>query len=183
MILQFKRETMKAVNFRVQGRILEANGRYALLLHDTQPKPEAGPLLYLRLAFTTAGVEEPVFPAFLLDDWGNEIKSTDLYKWVDEFAPQFPRAELFGFDAAGQETQLFLRELELVGKWPCYAYPAAATPVGEGVLVEAILLPDEAVGKPVKIKRPSWVERPLRRARVQWWQVPPTIQTIAGILT
>ena len=174
---------MKAVKQRVAGQIFELNGRFALMLHNNHPEPDARQLLYLRCAFITVGVEEPIFPAFLLDDWGNEIKSLELYNWVDEFAPQFPRAELFGFDASGQETQLFLRELEQYNQWPCYAYTAADTPIQEGVLVEAILLPDETVTEPVKIKRPSWVERPLRRARVQWWQIPPTLQTAVGILT
>ena len=174
---------MKAVKQGVQGELFEVNGRFALLLHHAQPEPKTQQLIYLRFAFITLGVEEHIFPAFLLDDWGNEIKSLELYNWVDEFAPQFPRAELFGFDEAGQETQLFLRELELYSKRPCYAYPAANTAIGDGLLIEAILLPDATVTEPVKIKRPSWVLPPLRRARVQWWQVPPTIQAAAGILT
>lgn len=174
---------MNAVKQRVQGQLLAANGRYALLLYNDQPEPEAHPLVYLRFAFITLGVEDLIFPAFLLDDWGNEIKSVELYNWVDEFAPQFPRAELFGFAASGQETQLFLRELEQYGKWPCYAYPSADVPISDGVLIEAILLPDETVPKPVKMKRPSWVKRPLRRARVQWWQVPPNTQAVGDILT
>lgn len=174
---------MKAVNLQVQGKILAANGRYALLLQQPNPEPTAGPVIYLRLAFITQGIEEHIFPAFLLDDWGSEIKSLALYDWVDEFAPQFPRAELFGFDQSGQETQLFLRELEQYSKWPCYAYPAADTAVAQGRLIEAILLPDADAAEPSKIKRPSWIERPLRRAQVQWWQVPPTIQSTAQILT
>lgn len=174
---------MKAVKQRVQGQLLAMNGRYALLLHDTHPEPEAPQLVYLRFAFVTVGVEEHFFPAFLLDDWGNEIKSLELYNWVDEFAVQFPRAELFGFDESGQETQLFLRELEPYGLLPCYAYPAADTAVSDGVLVEAIMLPDEGVTEPVKIKRPSEVKRPLRRARVQWWRVAPKTQSTEGILT
>lgn len=174
---------MRAVKLQVQGQILSANGRFALLLHNPHPEPESSSLVYLRLAFITVGVEEYIFPAFLLDDWGHEIKSLAVYDWVDEFAPQFPRAELFGFDRTGQETQLFLRELEQYSKWPCYAYPAANTAVTDGRRIEAILLPDETVRAPEKIKRPGWVERPLRRAQVQWWQVPPAIQSIAEILT
>lgn len=174
---------MKAVKQRVQGQLLAANGRFALLLQNIQPEPDAAPLIYVRYAFITLGVEEHIFPAFLLDDWGNEIKGLALYDWVAEFAPQFPRAELFGFDESGQETQLFLRELEQYAKWPCYAYPTADASIAEGVLIEAVLLPDETVTEPTKVKRPSWVERPLRQAQVQWWQVPPTTQTAAGILT
>ncbi len=178
-----KQRTMKAIKQCVAGRIFEANGSYALLLQHVHPELEAKQLVYLRHAFITMGAEEHIFPGFLLDDWGNEIKSLELYNWVDEFAPQFPRAELFGVDESGQETQLFLRELEQYSKWPCYAYAAVDTPINEGVLITAILLPDETVNEPVQIKRPSWVERPLRRAQVQWWQVPPTIQSLDGILT
>lgn len=174
---------MKTVKQRVAGQIFTANGRFALLLHSSTPEPDASQLIYLRFAFVRIGTEEPVFPALLLDDWGAEIKSLDLYNWVDEFGPQFPRAELFGYDAYGQETQLFLRELEQYSKWPCFAYPTADTPLNDGLLIEAILLPDEAATEPVKIKRPSWVERPLRRAAVQWWQVPTNLQTATSILT
>lgn len=174
---------MKAVKQRVQGEILAANGRYALLLRNTSPERDAAPLIYLRFAFITLGVEEHIFPSFLLDDWGSEIKSLELYDWIDEFAPQFPRAELFGFEENGQETQLFLRELEQYNKWPCYAYRTVETAVSDGLLVEAILLPDASVTEPVKIKRPSWVKRPLHRAQVQWWQVSPGIQSASKILT
>lgn len=174
---------MKAVKQRVAGRIFEVNGRYALLLQNARPEPDDPHLLYLRWAFITLGAEEPIFPAILLDDWGSEITSLSLYNWIDEFGSRFPRAELFGFDAFGQETQLFLRELEPHSRWPCYAYPAAGTPVREGMLIEAILLPNTSVTEPMKIKRPSWVELPLRRAQVQWWQVPPAIQTAVAVLT
>lgn len=174
---------MKAIKQRVAAEIMEANGRYAILLHNVQPEPEAKQLIYLRHAFITIGAEEHIFPGFLLDDWGSEIKSLAVYDWVDEFAPQFPRAELFGFDESGQETQLFLRELEPYSKWPCYAYPAGDSPINQGVLIEAVLLPDKTTPAPIQIKRPSWVERPLRRARVQWWQVPPTTQSLDTILT
>jgi hypothetical protein len=174
---------MKAVKQRVAGRIFEVNGRYALLLHNAQPELDDPQLIYLRCAFITMGAEEPIFPASLLDDWGSEITSLALYNWIDEFGSQFPRAELFGFDAFGQETQLFLRELEQHSRWLCYAYPAADTPVRDGMLIKAILLPDASVTEPMKIKRPSWVELPLRRAQVQWWQVPPAIQTAVAILT
>jgi hypothetical protein len=174
---------MKAVKLQVQGQILAANGRFALLLQQPNPDSKTKSSIYLRFAFVTQGIEEHIFPAFLLDDWGSEIKSLALYDWVDQFAPQFPRAELFGFDQSGQETQLFLRELEQYSQWPCYAYPAADTAVHQGHRIEAILLPDAAAIKPVKIKRPGWVERPLRRAQTQWWQVPTTIQSIAQILT
>ena len=174
---------MKAVNLRVQGAILTANGRYAVLLQNANPEQGAVPLVYLRFAFITMGVEEHIFPSFLLDDWGSEIKSLELYAWIDEFAPQFPRAELFGFDESGQEAQLFLRALEQYSKWPCYAYLTADTAVQDGQLLDAILLPDDSVTTPTKMKQPSWAKLPLRRARVKWWQVPTGFQSASEILT
>ena len=174
---------MQAVKHGIDGRLLAENGRFALLLFDPEPGPETAVSLYLRYAFLTQGAEEPLFPAFILDDWGGEIKSLSLYDWFDEFAVQFPRAELFGFDGQGRPTQRFLRELELFSQWVCYAYSAPDTPLAAGVLVEAVLLPDETVKAPVKIKRPSWIKRPLRAARVAWWRVPPGISTLVSILT
>ncbi len=166
---------MKTITQRMRGRLIEENGRYALLLLDPQPPKNSPDLLYLRYAFVTQGGEELLFPAFILDDWGSEIKSLKLYDWFNGFAPQFPRAELFGLDAAGREMQRFVRQLELYSKLPCYAYPGPNTPLADGALVEAILLPDKSLQEPVRIKRPSDLKRPLRAARVSWWQVNPTI--------
>jgi hypothetical protein len=72
-------------------------------------------------------------------------------------------------------VQYFVRELELYAKLPAYVYPDKETPLAEGKLLSAILLPDESVGAPEKIKRPSHLKRPLNSARVTWWQVPSTL--------
>ena len=169
---------MKTVKQRVSGRLVEGNGRYALLLLDDKPGKNAAGLLYLRYAFVTQGTESPIFPAFILDDWGGEIKSLALYDWFHEYADQFPRAEVFGLDGNGRETQRFLRELDLYSRWPCYAYTTPNAPVTDGLLVEAILLPGESIQEPVKIKRPSEVKRPLCSAKASWWRVNPAITTI-----
>lgn len=168
---------MKAVTQPVQGSLFAEDGRAALLLRDSQPQAETADSLYLLFAFVTREREERVLPALILDDWGAEIKSLNLYEWVNEFGDQFPRAELFGFDLGGRERQYFLRELELYARLPCYAYPRRHTPLSEGLLVEAILLPDEEAATPRQTKRPIQVKRPLRSARVSWWQVPPAITT------
>jgi hypothetical protein len=168
---------VKAVRQRVQGTLLTGNGRTALLLRDARPEAATAEVLYLRYAFVTQGVESHVLPAFVLDDWGKEIKSLELYEWVREYGDQFPRAEVFGFDLSGKATQVFLRELELVSKLPCYAYPTKETPLAAGVLVEAILLPDPGVTTVEKAKRPPATEvgQPLRSARVSWWRANPLL--------
>ncbi|WP_420644837.1 hypothetical protein [Candidatus Leptofilum sp.] len=170
----------RAVVKRVSGRLLweneaKRNGRTALLLTDSQPDRDAVNLLYLRFAFVIMGTEAPLYPRFLIDDWGGEVRGTAVYQWVKENGNQFPRAEIFGFDGQGNDVQFFVRELELYAKLPCTAYPDRDVPLAEGVPVHAILLPDESVTEPNKIKRPSGLKRPLSAARVSWWRVPTTL--------
>lgn len=163
---------MKAIRHRVQGKLWQENGRSALLLLDPFPTKEAAHLLYLRYALVTMGREEHIFPALLVDDWGAEIRGLKVYRWVGEHGNKFPRATVFGFEADGTDTQVFLRELELYVTLPVYAYPSRDTDLTAGVRLDAILLPDKGTATPERVKRPSAYERPLRSARVQWWQVP-----------
>lgn len=170
----------KAVGQRVSGRLLwedeaERNGRLALLLTAPKPELDAVDTLVLRFALVLMGTEAHLFPSFLIDDWGGEVRGQTLYDWVRENGNHFPRAEVFGFDRYGASEQYFVRELELYAKLPVYAYPDRETPLAEGKLLSAILLPDEAVTVPEKIKRPSQLQRPLASARVTWWRVPPNI--------
>lgn len=166
---------MRVVTQRVQGKLLVDNGRYALLLLNQEPEQTADALLYLRFAYVFQGVETPIFPVSLLDDWGNEVEKKALFDWVREFADEFPRAELFGYEWDGTETQCFLRELELMEKLHCYAYTNKNAPLSDGVRVEAVLLADDGVAEVVKIKRPSVVKRPLSLAKLSWYQAPQTI--------
>ncbi len=169
---------MKAIRFHVYGKILAGNGRFALLLLEENPKTETADSLYLRFPFVVQGSEELVFPAFLLDDWGGEVKGAGLYAWFVDYSAQFPRAELFGFTLDGSQTQLFLRDLEIYAKLPCYVYLPGQLEVRQGTLVNAILLPDPAATTPQKIKRPLQMKRPFALARLSWWQVPPQQTTI-----
>ena len=160
---------MQPISHRVRGALFRRNGRLALLLDDE------GEPFYLRFAFVTQGPEEPVFPAFLLDDWGGERGDLDVYQWAYEEGFRFPRANLFGFEADGRETQLFLRELELYFKYPCYVVPRRKTPVTEGARLDVILLPDPAhEGKPEKAEAPAELPWPLRRAAARWRRVNPS---------
>ncbi|MFZ0546002.1 MAG: hypothetical protein WAM60_11220, partial [Candidatus Promineifilaceae bacterium] len=67
---------MKAFRQKINGLIL---GDKAGLVWDVSADP-----IYLRFAFVTLGKEDHVFPAFVLDDWGNEIKGVGLYEWIQE---------------------------------------------------------------------------------------------------
>lgn len=165
---------MKAIAQHIHGSVLMQNEETAVLLHDPAPTEATAVSHYLRFAFIIRGPEQHVFPALGLDDWGREMRGLALYRWVREHGEQFPRAEVFGFDPDGSKTQFFLRALELYAKLPCYVYPAADTPLPDGRLVNAILLPTPDVTEPVRLRSgPKAVERPLRSAHVSWWQVPP----------
>jgi hypothetical protein len=164
----------RAIGQYVHGMLFVDNGRATLLITDLDPALETERSIYLRFAFPFQGTEEPILPVSVLDDWGDEIGGLGLYEWVREFGEQFPRAELFGFDLNGQERQCFLRELELHGRMPCYAYRARDVPLSQGILVESIMLAEASVLVPRKIKPPPTVKRPLRSAMVTWWVVNST---------
>lgn len=167
---------MRAVSQRIAGKLFIDNGRGAITLFDPAAPKDGQDLLFLRYAFITRGPEDHIFPAFLLDDWGTEVRSLRLYDWVREYGDRFPRGELFGFEQDGRETQLFLRELELYARYPLYAFASRRQPVEEGVLLSAILLPVAgATAVPQRIKRPADIPFPLKRARVSWWEVGESV--------
>ncbi len=166
---------MRAIRQKVQGKIFEEAGRVAIWLRQGDEIVEGIDVqeIYLRYALTVMGPETHTFPAFLLDDWGNEVKKLGLYKWIREKGEMSPRAEVFGFTREGQESQWFLRELEIYFKHPLYVFPTKATPLGEGKLVSAVMLTGDAEKQPMQIKRPAELDAPLRRSAVTWWRVPP----------
>jgi hypothetical protein len=173
---------VKAISQPVQGTILVEANHSALLLRSVAPASPSAESLYLRYAYILQGTEAPILPAFVLDDWGSEVKGLDLYQWVHQFGDQFPRAEMFGFELNGGETQCFLRELELQAQLLCYAYPTKETPLAAGVAVEAILLLDDLVTVPQRIQRPRSFSRPLRSAKVSWWLVKPPVTSLTFLL-
>ncbi|MCL4868143.1 MAG: hypothetical protein KJ063_04175 [Anaerolineae bacterium] len=158
---------MRPISQKVNGVLYEKEGETALLLDDA-----AAPL-FLRYAFVIQGPEDPIFPAFLLDDWGREIGKLALYQWVAENGNLFPRAEIFGYELDGRETQVFLRALELYARYPCYVYPDKDAPVERGRLLRHILIPEAIAATPAKTKRPDNPHLPLARARLSWWHINP----------
>ena len=185
-----KEVNVRSVNKRVVGKLLESNGRFALLLQHPNPDRAASGLVYLRFAFVTQGKERHIFPKFLLDDWGREVRLLKTFAWVQKNGAQFPRAEIFGQQTDGTHIQLFVRELELFAKFPCYFFPAQDTPVDEGRLLKTILIPNPTTTIPEQIysaKELCWfgedgkgarLKRPLSRARVNWWYVPPNTEAL-----
>ena len=167
---------MRAVAQRVAGTLLEEEDRVGLILRDSKPAQEVQDVVILRFAFVVRGpgIGDHVFPAFILDDWGREIRSLKLYRWVRENGDRFPRAEIFGFERDGRETQCFLRELELYARLPCYVYDNMESHIPNGRQVNAVFLPDDSVkdAKLIAKPRPKEVEQPLRRAMVTWWRIP-----------
>jgi hypothetical protein len=167
---------MKAIREKVQGKIYEKGGRIAVWLRQGEEAVEGVDVqeFYLRYALTVMGPETHVFPALLLDDWGNEIKKLGLYKWIRDNGELSPRAELFGFTSEGQSSQWFLRELELYFKYPLYVFPTRETALNEGKLVSVVMVTGDPEMQPEQIKRPAELDAPLRRSDVAWWRVPPS---------
>jgi len=161
----------QVIRQHVHGTLFAEKDRATLFLVDMEPASETDRSIYLCFAYPVQGSEEPILPMLVLDDWGSEIRGLGLYQWVREFGEQFPRAELFGYDLHGRERQCFLRELELHGRMPCYAYQAKDLPLSQGILVESIFMADESGPTPRRLPHPPPVGRPLRWAKVSWWAV------------
>lgn len=161
---------MRPLTQRIDGALYEReDGTTELLL------AEGAGRIYVRYGLVKLGTDQVVFPALALDDWGNERKTLDLYRWIYEEGQRFPRAEVFGFTVDGRETQIFLRDLEIFMKYPCYAYESRKAPVKEGRRVEAVLVPGEGgAERPGEAGVPAGVAWPLRHAAVRWLHVEET---------
>lgn len=151
------------------ARLLRDGDRIALWLDDSRPG------LLLRFALTERGTERAVFPALILDDWGDEIKGRRLYRWFRENADQYPRAEVFGVDLTGAAVQRFVRELEPFYRFHCYAYADADAPLDSGQLVEAVIVPDPARTATAAMKRSAEIDPLLSWSRLTWWAAPPAL--------
>ena len=153
---------MQPIQQRLNGHLFHRKGQIILLLADD------GPELFLRFAYVRRGVETNIFPSFLLDDWGSEVRKLALYRWIDEFGEQFPRAEVFGLASDGKELQLFLRDLEIHMRLPVFAFKDKGAPLDEGVVVNSFV--QLKIGADfVKVKRPAQLKAPLKRSALTWW--------------
>jgi hypothetical protein len=156
---------MQPLTFHQEAVHFVRNEAHLLYLDDDAPQQP------LRLALIVRGSERHIFPALALDDWGREKKGLGLYRWLYEQGPRFPRAEIFGFDDHGNQTQIFLRDLEISFKYPCYVYGAGEAPVEEGERLGAIYICGESEkSSDAEISAPDSVPWALRRAAVRWRQ-------------
>ncbi|MBP9503232.1 MAG: hypothetical protein KBF17_13815 [Candidatus Promineofilum sp.] len=158
---------MKLIKKSVPGVLLVDDDLAVLRLDKTGSENR----VYLSFAFITHGPGYRILPSVLLDDWGNEVSYSDLYDWIRDNGLRFPRAELFGFDPAGLQTQYFLRDLELFAEYPLYAFAEKDSTPDSAVLVRAIFLPGEAVDAPQRVATPDDIEFPLSKTDVEWWRV------------
>ena len=157
---------MAAIKEIIKARIFTSGERTGLLLTD---KVRALTLCY---ALVVRDSDELFFPESLLDDWGHEVNSLELYGWVQENGMLFPRAELFGFEKSGYPSQHFMREIDLVAPFLCFVFEQPDNPLSAGIQVDAVLVGDSQVERPVHGKPPPGIKEPMRRAGVSWWRVP-----------
>lgn len=156
---------MSVIAEEVAGILLVEGSRTALELVDR------GQRVYLCYGLQTFAEDLVILPEVVLDDWGRQIRGLQLYEWVQESGQRFPRAEVFGYDPAGTRQQYFLREIDLMAKYPSYAYVSRDSPVSEGRLLEAALIPIPSGEGHRQRRRPPEIAGPLRNARVEWWEI------------
>lgn len=153
----------------VAGNIVVDSSKVAIRLLNNASEQR----VFLAYSLVTQGPGLQILPTTLLDDWGNEIRPPKLYHWIKENGLHFPRAEVFGQTPTGAPVQYFLRDLELFGKYPLYAYNHQDESDALGLLVNAILIPEEGTGAPYQIEPPEGIGALLRQAQITWWKIHP----------
>lgn len=171
---------MRVITEKIAGTIVEDGPLHALRLDVAEG---SGAFVYLAYALVTLGPEEHVFPCLVLDDWGKEMNTLQVYEWMRENGNHFPRADIFAVGIEGDERQHFLREFELYARYPVYALPTRSSAITDAVRIRAMLVTDATVATPAKIARPSEITGPLANARVTWWLVPPEYQRLEFLKT
>ena len=155
---------MAALAKRLTGKLFVNNERGIVLLGN-------GSSIYLRFALVLQGSGTMLFPELLLDDWGHELHTLELYHWIHKNGDRFPRAELFGYDFEGNDRQCFLREIDLIAKYPCYAYRQFGDLLSTGVELLSLMLAVEGLSSEERLDDLSRQPWPLRNAKVSWWQI------------
>jgi hypothetical protein len=170
---------MKPIQQKLSGKLFVDGARSALWLAlaedgiSAENYPIQPTELFARYALVQYGSEAPLFPAFLLDDWGNELKGAKLYSWLVRQGHLYPRSEIFGYDLYGRETQRFVKEIEIDD--PCYCYINADrhASVAIGTLINTVVVANPASTTPVESQPPAIIGAPLRKVRATWYQIPP----------
>ncbi len=142
--------------------------------------------IYLKFALVEFLDGNQLIPESVLDDWGREIKGAALFSWILENGLHFPRAEIFGHRPDGQPVQRFLREIDLSIRYPCYAYLELNESMADGILIRAIISPDQTLHQLKLEGPPASAPGPLPIADIQWWAVNPDqpgqIEQLIGLL-
>lgn len=160
---------MTDLRITISGNYFKNIDSSILLLEDS------GKLYYLAFALPIWGGEQLLFPESLLDDWGHEINSLSLYGWLQKNGPDFPRAEIFGYDQSGKTMQAFMRDVDFMSNYPCYILESRKDPVEAGNLVTDIVVPSVGISKPVLVNGVDFFSLPMSKAQVRWWQADPAV--------
>lgn len=142
------------------------------------PPPPSQKTLFMRFCFVIQGIERPFMPAFVMDDWGNEVKKLSLFEWLYKDGDQYPRSEVFGFEAGHDgewaETQRFVREFELGAKFPTFVAAGRADFPKKEDRIRGILFVNSDANVVQRIKAPTRWPMPLKRTNLPVWEVPPS---------
>lgn len=169
---------MSEVRSKLRAQLITANDRTAIILDDSAPP------IWVSFAFVERETEKFILPESILDDWGREISSLALYHWVSENGQQFPRAEIFGIRPNGKHVQRFLREIDLTAKYPCFARKNAKESLESMMLVDLVLIRDEAIYRAKRIDPPAHIPYPFSQIEADWWQIPkPDIMVLETIFS
>ncbi len=167
----------KTIMHQMTGDLFVRDGHGALALRATSAN-----FVWLRYGLPQVGNERLFFPHLLLDDWGNQITGLKLYQWARDNGIHFPRAELFGYDFAGNPDQLFLRDIEYYLPTLCYAYAAPELPIDAGIPLQRLFVYEPTCPAPKQIDCPDEISPPLSYAKVSCWQVDPSQLSDHGYL-
>lgn len=157
---------MAEVWLKLRARLISVHERNAIVLQEG-PNP-----IWVSLAFVERESAELILPASILDDWGREITSLDLYHWVSKNGEQFPRAEIFGVRPNGIPVQRFLREIDLTATLPCYACDNFKEALASMVQVDSVFIINAEIEEAERISPPEHISFPFRSIKAHWWQIP-----------
>lgn len=156
---------MSSICQAIRGTLISEKQRTALSLDPD------GQELCLRYALITRETESLILPEVVLDDWGHERRTLELYRWIHDNGHYFPRAEVFGQDPKGKKQQYFLRELDLMARYPCFAYDSRSMLVRNGRQIEFIIEVVEDTGVYETGADSSNYDWPMSNAAVLWCRV------------
>ena len=157
------------VRQKIEGELLSLDVERRALIVSPGEK-----LVFLSFAFRVLVAEEYIIPESILDDWGHEITGLGLYDWVRQNGERFPRAEVFGYNLAGEVRQFFVRELDFLGRYLCLGWVDETNVIRDAFTIESILIADHSVDNVKPVSKPLLKSTPICYADVDWWLFNPT---------